>query len=174
MTPNALEEIANQLEKSWTEALRPLKTLVFKKALLYTCSITWAFGKKSGSSFHFPPTSETGSAISWRKTKIIGENLNTRLETVAITGVQKSDSVHLLHKNAPNGGFFRGAIWKSRTRNIGLTENKEIASRFSEVLYLNLDRCYYLKAIFLVSGNTIWSNRLDKVLPGPWKKPFWQ
>jgi hypothetical protein len=29
---------------------------VFKKALLYTCSITWAFGKKSGSSFIFSPT----------------------------------------------------------------------------------------------------------------------
>jgi len=73
-----------------------LKTLVFKKALLYTCSITWAFGKNSESSFHFPPMSETGSAISWRNSKKIGENLNTRLETVAITGVQKSASVHPL------------------------------------------------------------------------------
>jgi hypothetical protein len=76
-----------------------LKILASRKTMLYTCSITWAFGKKSGSSFHFPPTSETGSAISWRKTKIIGENLNTRLETVAITGVQKSASVHPLHKS---------------------------------------------------------------------------
>jgi hypothetical protein len=67
-----------------------LKSLSSTKAILFTCSITWAFGKKSGSSFHFPPTSETGSAISWRKTKIIGENPNMRLETVAITGVQKS------------------------------------------------------------------------------------
>ena len=33
-----------------------MKTPVFKKALLYTCSIIWAFGKNSGSSFLFSPT----------------------------------------------------------------------------------------------------------------------
>ncbi len=32
---------------------------------------------------------------------IIGEKLNTRLETIAITEVQKSDSVHPLHMKAP-------------------------------------------------------------------------
>ena len=36
--------------------LRPLQTLRSTKAILYTCSITWAFGKKSGSSFLFSPT----------------------------------------------------------------------------------------------------------------------
>jgi hypothetical protein len=100
--------------------MNPLKTLAFKKALLYTCSITWAFGKKSGSSFHFPPTSETGSAISWRKTKIIGENLNTRLETVAITGVQKSASVHPLHKRG-SGDIFRSLLFCSDLLSFGLT-----------------------------------------------------
>ena len=76
------------------------------KVILFTCSITWAFGKKSGSSFHFPPTSETGSAISWRKSKIMEENRYTRRETVAMTGVQKSASVHPLHEKPPNGRHF--------------------------------------------------------------------
>ena len=36
--------------------LRPLQTLRSTKAILYTCSIIWAFGKNSGSSFLFSPT----------------------------------------------------------------------------------------------------------------------
>ena len=40
---------------------------------------------------------------------IIGGILTVDVETVANTAVHKSDSVHLLHKNTPNGGIFRGA-----------------------------------------------------------------
>jgi hypothetical protein len=32
-----------------------LKILASRKTMLYTCSITWAFGSISGSSFRFPP-----------------------------------------------------------------------------------------------------------------------
>ena len=44
------------MEEFRTEALRLLKTVVLTKAIPFTCSITWAFGKKSGSSFLFSPT----------------------------------------------------------------------------------------------------------------------
>ena len=33
-----------------------MKTLGYRKCYLYTCSIIWAFGKNSGSSFLFSPT----------------------------------------------------------------------------------------------------------------------
>ena len=44
------------MEEFRTEALRLLKTVVLTKAIPFTCSIIWAFGKNSGSSFLFSPT----------------------------------------------------------------------------------------------------------------------
>ena len=44
------------MEEIRTESLEPLKLLASTKAFLFTCSITWAFGKNSGSSFLFSPT----------------------------------------------------------------------------------------------------------------------
>ena len=44
------------MEEIRTESLEPLKIQRSTKTIPFTCSITWAFGKKSGSSFLFSPT----------------------------------------------------------------------------------------------------------------------
>ena len=38
--------------------MKALQLLALKIAILFTCSITWAFGKDSGSSFLFSPTDQ--------------------------------------------------------------------------------------------------------------------
>ena len=59
------------------------------------------------------------------KSQKIGEILNWGHESLAITGVENCDSVHLLHAKTPLHGAFCMEQIKNRTRDVSLSESKE-------------------------------------------------